>query len=369
MIVAKHAAEAVLREEALKAAAGEHDPDWARLIEELSVACKGKAETHIAFLGTAMLAKSVELGVDVFAVKAKSPVPGRAPPPGAYAPRPLCEDVLVPVAVELGISLGVTGRQPLNNMPYFRMIRIGDDTPIHSNARPAFALLQRILERLAAVPSVAEAKTALRSFLFVRQGRHRQYDHLIDGAAALNLDELTTMVEVFIGQESEGGKRAQAVVAGLLDVYAGNGRVDAGRINDPSRHYPGDVVVYQEDSKILEKAFEVRDKPVRLSDILIFGQKALEYNLREIAVVAVSPEQRPWDRLAVTAWANERMMNITLFHGWHQVISQALFWSAKQGPLAAGEAIFAIHRRLIEVEVSEAGANWWAEQVERIVGR
>jgi SacI restriction endonuclease len=369
MTISKQAADAVLREEALRAAAGEHDPYWAKLVEDLSVACKGKAETHIAFLGTAMLAKSVDLAIDVFAVKARSPVPGRPPPAGAYAPRPLCENVLVPLAVELGISLGVTGRQPLNNMPYFRMIRVGDDTPIHPNARPAFGILQTILGRLADVKSLGEARTALRSFLFVRQGRHRQYDHLIDGAAAVSLDELTSMIEAFITQDSEGGKRAQAVVAGLLDVYAGNGRVDAGRINDPSRHYPGDVVVYIDDEKGLEKAFEVRDKPVSVSDVLIFAQKALEYNLREVAVVAVSPRQLPLDGVVLHNWAAQNMVTITLFYGWHQIVSQVLFWSARQGPLAAGEAMFSIHRRLIEVEVSEIGANWWAAQVQRILGR
>jgi hypothetical protein len=38
----------------------------------------------------------------------------------AFSARALAENVLVPLSAELGISLGVTGRQPLNNQPYFR---------------------------------------------------------------------------------------------------------------------------------------------------------------------------------------------------------------------------------------------------------
>ena len=43
-----------------------------------------------------------------------------------------CHSVLVPAAAELGISLGVTGREPLNNQPYFRMTRLGDNQPVHA---------------------------------------------------------------------------------------------------------------------------------------------------------------------------------------------------------------------------------------------
>jgi hypothetical protein len=38
------------------------------------------------------------------------------------------EEVLVLMAAELAFHLGVTARQPLNNMPYFRISRLGDNT-------------------------------------------------------------------------------------------------------------------------------------------------------------------------------------------------------------------------------------------------
>lgn len=366
MIIDKLRAEAILRHEAaVPELAGGTDPveqEWQGLVKALSDSCEGSAKTHIAFLGTAILAKATDLSVDVLSVKAKSPIPGQAPPAGAYSARVLAEKVLVPVSVELGIDLGVSGRQPLNNQPYFRMIRIGDNTPIHGNARATFGILCQILDRLAAVATEEEARKALRAYVRIRRQAQRNYAAMVAGVS-LTIDDLLAMVEAFVALDSEGGKRAQAVVAGLLDVYAGSGRVDAGKINDPSRHYPGDVVVYSDSDEdnpdIIEKAFEVRDKPVSVSDVQIFGQKALGYGVRDAAVVAVSPTQELLDHQRIGAWANERMMGMTIFYGWRQLIPQVMFWVPMYGPLAAAEAVSAIHRRLLEVEVSEAGANWW----------
>ena len=58
--------------------------------------------------------------------------------PNAFSARVLAEKVLVPLSAELGFSYGVTSRQPLSNQPYFRMTRLGDNTPIQRGSRPAF---------------------------------------------------------------------------------------------------------------------------------------------------------------------------------------------------------------------------------------
>jgi hypothetical protein len=83
----------------------------------------------------------------------------------------------------------------------------------------------------------------------------------------------------------EGGRRAQAVVAEHLDVFAGPERVESGRINDPSRKYPGDVCVQSAyDPDVWEKAIEVRDKPVATADVQIFGKKCVDMGVREAAL-------------------------------------------------------------------------------------
>src|SRR5262245_27759407 len=70
------------------------------------------SRTFIAKLGTALLAKATEPRVDPFALKVRDL-------PTAYSARSLCKDVLVPCAVDAGIHIGTTGREPLNNQPFF----------------------------------------------------------------------------------------------------------------------------------------------------------------------------------------------------------------------------------------------------------
>jgi hypothetical protein len=55
--------------------------------------------------------------------------------------------------------------------------------------------------------------------------------------------QLASIVSQFTREYSEGGRRAQAIAAGLLDVFLGTERVSSGRINEPSRQYPGDVCI------------------------------------------------------------------------------------------------------------------------------
>jgi hypothetical protein len=65
------------------------------------------------------LPKSVNRKADLYAIKPTHAADNE----NAFSARTLCHSVIVPVAAELGISLGVTGREPLNNQPYFRMTR------------------------------------------------------------------------------------------------------------------------------------------------------------------------------------------------------------------------------------------------------
>ena len=82
----------VLREEAAKDPLPVDDL-WMRKVEHLSSLCQGKARTHIAFLGTAILAKAVDRRADLFAIK-----PEHAPDnPNAFSARILSENVLVPL--------------------------------------------------------------------------------------------------------------------------------------------------------------------------------------------------------------------------------------------------------------------------------
>lgn len=345
----KRLARAILYEEHAKAAGGYVDPSWVGPIEKLSEAAVGQAATHIAFLGTAMLAKCVDPHVDVFAVKAKGP--------NSYSARGLCHAVLVPNAPELDINLGVTGREPLNNQPYFRIEdRLTREAPVRNSV--LLNMLCDILDRLQGVDE-EEARQALRAFIDVRRRHGVRYSRRLSDRINVSIPDLIEKIEMLVAGGSEGGRRAQAVVAGLMDVFAGEARVDARRVNDPSRSIPADVNVRALDGDGWERAFEVRDKAVSREDLYLFAQKCLDFGVPEAVVVAIAPN--PDMKLLDQArrWAAERGVTLTLFSDWPTLVEQALHWSATPSLEGAALVPGRIEQRLIEVEASEQAVESW----------
>ncbi len=341
---------------AAAAEAGPLDQGWVKKVETLSRLCEeGVSKTHIAFLGTAMIAKAMHRQADLFAIKPEH----AGDNPNAFSARTLCHSVLVPLAAELGINIGVTGREPLNNQPYFRMTRLDDGTPVHAGGREAFDYMVERVRELQGLPDESAARAALRAFIAVRRRYQPRYvDH--DGKAVITPDRLVAAIRGLVQDDSENGRRAQAVVAGLMDAVTNPERVESGRINDPSRKYPGDVCLRSAtDPAVWEKAFEVRDKPVTESDVQIFGKKCIDMGVREAALVMVSERQPPLDAAALTQWANQFGLGLTLFDGWEIFVDQALFWAPAPKPVAANSAVGLIHRRLVAVEASPAAVILW----------
>ena len=320
-----------------------------RQVERLSQLCQdGLSKTHIAFLGTAMLAKALDLRADLFAIKPNHAKDNE----NAFSARTLCHSVLVPLAAELGISLGVTGREPLNNQPYFRMTRLGDGTPVHGGGRAAFDYMLELVRELETLKTETGALGVLRAYIGVRMNYQPRYAAR-EGTTQITPESLTTTIQEFVRLNSEHGKRAQAIVAGLLDVFATPARVESGRINDPSRKYPGDVCVRSETNPDeWDKAFEVRDKPVAVSDAQIFGKKCVDMQVREAAVVMVSDRQPALNSAQLAQWASGFGLGLTLFHGWAEFVNQVLFWSALPKFEGANQAVEFIRQRLIDVEVA-----------------
>lgn len=184
------------------------------------------------------------------------------------------------------------------------------------------------------------------------------------GDLAISPEALTAAIKAFVTENSEGGRRAQAVAAGLFDVFAGPERVESGRINDPSRKYPGDVCIRTAaDAEQWEKTLEVRDKPVRASDVQIFGAKCIAMGVREAAVLMAADTQPTLDEISLSAWAAERGLSLTLFHGWDDFIEQVLFWSELPKPGAASAAIEHVRARLVTVEASPDAVISWQRLV------
>ncbi len=360
----KKEAEEIIRQQAKLSETDPGDPEWVKKVERLSLLCEqGVSKTHIAFLGTVMLAKAVDQNADLFSIKPTHADAGDRE--RSFSARTLCHGVLVPLAAELGISLGVTGREPLNNQPYFRMTRLDDGTPVHAGGRKAFDYMVGLVRELQPIADKKRAAAALRAFISVRRRAQPRYAGAESGAI-ISPERLAEAIMKLVREDSEGGKRAQAVVAGLLDVFAGKERVEAGRINDPSRKYPGDVCVRaREDATKWEKAFEVRDKPVSETDVRIFGKKCIDMRVREAAVLMASDAQEDLDIEDLAKWAEGFGLGLTTFHGWPGFVDQVLFWSELPKPVAASQAVKSIHSRLIEIEASPKSVERWISLTKR----
>ena len=331
---------------------------WAGRIQKLSELCEaGGAKTHIAFVGTALIAKAVCSEVDLKAIKPKHASGNR----NAFSARSLCHSVLVPLAVELGIDIGATGREPLNNQPYFRMTSLDDGTPVHERARPAFEFMLTMIDDLQHLATTDEARVALVAFIAVRREHRPQFVDW-NRRAPIDSKRLTRAIQALVSDDSEHGRRAQAVVAGLMDAFAGPARVESGRINDPSRRHPGDVCVRTLGSPdSWEKAFEVRDKPVSIADIRIFARTCSERRVAEAAVVAVAEQQLVIRDADLAGLSRDLGMEITAFTDWGAFVRQVLFWASGSTLATASRATQFIRKRLIAVEASAAAVSLWVE--------
>lgn len=343
----------ILLEEANEAINLKPDESWVNQISELS--CKSeKAKTMIAMLGTAILAKATEITVDVFSLKVGDEKDGNT-----YSARALCKEVLAANSSALGINLGVTGREPLNNQPFFGKDRITREMNVHRSSQKAFDALFEILMRVNDIKTERQARIALRSFICARRTKSTSAFAANIPNSGIAISELIEKVAKYVDNDGEGGKCAQAIVAGILDLSYGNDLVIAKRINDPSRRMAGDIgVLSGRKDGLFQKVFEVRDKPITLGDIDKFIDSCIRHKSFKASVVAVNAKQDPIDRISALRKAENRNIHLRIYLTWDEFIHETLFWS-QTSDAASSNALEIITKRLCHYEVSENGLNRW----------
>ena len=330
---------------------------WVDVSSRLGKECLLKNKTMIAMLGTALLAKATNPLVDVFALQV-----GESKDLRTYSARALCKEVLAANANRLGIDLGVRGREPLNNQPFFGKARISGAMKVRSDAQVALEILLEALGKLDGLTTQKQARNALRSFLQTR--KRDPATIIVPNGSGEGLDEndFVDMVTSFVASDSEGGRRAQAVATGLLDLFYGKNRVVVNKINDPGRTLPGDIgILSMEGAGDVERVFEVKDKPITARDIDIFLDTVFRASLCKAGMLSVSPLQEPLDIASSIRWAEARNIRLRVFIGWEDIVKDSLFWSEVPG-LGIGAAIEAIASRLEFFEVSEEGIRDWVER-------
>ena len=118
----------------------------------------------------------------------------------------------MPLASEYDVHIGVTGREPLNNQPYFRMTALGDGTPVHTKSRPAFDYMMGLIKELEGGDSQA-AREALRAFIAVRQQYWPRYT-TASGHLTASAESLASRIDTFVRENSESGARATRTFEG-----------------------------------------------------------------------------------------------------------------------------------------------------------
>jgi hypothetical protein len=359
MRIDKKAALKILEEEVDAAISDAGPKTWRKLVQKMEVACGEANLTFFAALATAMLAKATEPSVDVYALKASASERG-------YSARGLCQHVLAAYAPRLGIDLGVTGREPLNNQPFFAEDSITDRMPVKPRQREALSVLLECLSKLERLKTRRQARNALRAFLSVRKRTDRNWTLNAEAASQLSVREYCDQISAFVQMKSESGKRAQAIAAGILDAALGAARVLCGRIHDPDAKFPGDVVVVAEQGseqiEQIERSFEVRDKKVNDADIHHFTVKLAECGVSHGAVLCPvngAMDEALWKALE---WAEKRNVIIVVYPNWTDFVYNTFFWSQQSTSELLSRSSEAILQRLQALEVSDAGITDWSNR-------
>src|SRR5262249_37286471 len=134
----------------------------------------------------------------------------------AYSQRTFCHSILVPAAVEYGFTLRTTGREPLNNQPFFRYDNM---ELIDRVSGGSFVSLNELRDALHDLKRLGpdEALAGLAAFLRVR----------VEAANALRyelpevdvpLDQLIRVIEEYLEESVDRPRRTQALVCAAFDL-------------------------------------------------------------------------------------------------------------------------------------------------------
>jgi hypothetical protein len=320
-----------------------HATSWTPVFEEFTGLSKRKQIfTHLSFVATILLAKSVDASLDVMVIK-----PTHATQVGNYfSARGLCKSVFIPFAVINGIDLGTRGNDPLNNQPYGRMVEFGDGVPIATRGQELFQLVENIVLEVHAISDEQEAKVALGTLL-----RALKTHGTRKARASTTLSELKRDVNSLSRRYSEYGRVAQAVVAGLIEAAFGD--VKTKLVNDPSRRSPGDIQFSlpggrEEECKCL---IEVRDKIVSETDARIFYERCMAVGV-DRAIIFVSTKNV--DKQEFFTLESDRFFGCMIV-GTDALIDQLALWSCSN----LGSAADLITSHLVKIGVSESCLNAW----------
>ena len=217
--------------------------------------------------------------------------------------------------------------------------------------------LVAFLEEVATM-SAKEALDALAAFIAVRREVTGQLRPVLEvEGQATTLSALITAVASFVSRDPEGGKRGQAFVAAALDMVFED--VVTNRVNDPSRHGPGDVRTFQDDR--IRLSAEVKQQQVTETDVLIFAQTLAAWPLPSGVYVALDPTQQPLPATMLNEKAIQLYgAGVQVLEGVAAVFAAVTAWGLRSQEDVLEHFPRRMLARLEELEASVGGRREWA---------
>ncbi|YCH15153.1 restriction endonuclease, SacI family [Arthrobacter sp. D1-17] len=306
------------------------------------------SKTYAAALGTALLARSVDPRVDPLSIKAEYS-------DYTYSLRTLGHAVLVPGAQKYGFSIRAKGREPLNNQPFFRYDHMSLIDRVRNPGQHQEFLMQ--LSQLSEVDT-GEARNALASYVRVAFAYQDSLPSYSPPNDSMNMNQVFAITDEYLHSNVvDRPKRLQALVAAAMDVAHND--VGTRKINDPSRDFPGDIQVYDNDFPVL--AIEVRGKRVPAGEVLAFAEACRHADIWAAAVVVDWRGHTPLNISALREQAfNETGVIVSVFESFKQLLHLIFGWPVSQRGANIEKFIAQSFRRLEEIEASPDSMREWA---------
>jgi hypothetical protein len=305
-----------------------------------------ESKTYTTALGTALLARATDDHIDPLSIKSTYAH-------NTYSLRTLGHDVLVPAARTLGFSIRNTGREPLNNQPFFRYDHMTTiDRVRDKNAHAQFVTGVREIGDL----DRSQALAALAAFLRVAIGEAQRIGRYVVEGKNLTLQYVVAAVTSFLAEPIDRPRRAQALAAAAFDVTHGD--VRSRRLNDPSRDYPGDVQAFDNGLPIL--AAEVRAKSVLPTEVEGFVSACRAAGIERAFMIVFWPPHQLLPRQSLRRKAlDEFAVLLTIIEQVEDLLLDLFGWSDMALDKALAIFVKSVLERLREIEaIPETLSKW-----------
>ena len=310
-----------------------------------------KSKTWTPALATLLLVKATYEQADALSIKVDPDNDN------SYSLRSLGHNVIVPAALTHNFSIRNTGREPLNNQPFFRYDRIDKIDRVRNSDDLSYFL---DIAKSANALSADEAKYALAAFLKVGlevSAKAQKVKVRTDGLTPVGV---RVAAEDFLRYDAtDRPQRLQAFAAACLDLLFDE--VKTRRINDPSRDFPGDVHALNGSRVVL--AMEVRGKAVSQADFSGFALSCAEAHLHRAVMFVDAPQQPELDARSVSREAGLEQVQVEKFECAADLLLSTLLWAHLPQEKAIQTFSQRLLARLREIEASIPTLEEWTRAV------